>query len=233
MINIYCYNWNLKLSPQGIIDSNCGYHAIKNGNAMLNLLNDSNINYKNYLNSIKKSNKFYYLTSKNYTNNEINKYNKIIKSNSLSKDELYKIITGNNLNKNIFISYCANDIPFFNLYESKKIKELMKRDSYRFCVIIFKKEFTIAKHWIPIVFDKNKNKVHLHILDSYDMVWWGEQNLTKLVNYLYPKKNVFCVNDYKQGGSYYYITKVLYFIVLVFAVYLFIFGMFEVKKLKP
>ena len=56
MINIYCYNWNFKLSPQGIIDSNCGYHAIKNGNAMLNLLNNSTIDYNNYLNSIKKSN---------------------------------------------------------------------------------------------------------------------------------------------------------------------------------
>ena len=233
MINIYCYNWNFKLSPQGIIDSNCGYHAIKNGDAMLNLLNSSNIDYNNYLNSIKKSNKFYYLTSKEFTDNQIDKYNKVIKSNSLSKYELYKIIKGTNLNKNIFISYCDDKINMFDETETKEIKDIMKKDSYRFCVIIFKKEFTIAKHWIPIVFDKNKNNVHLHILDSYDMVWWGEQNLSKLVNYLYPNKNVYCVNDYKQGGSYYYITKVLYFIILVFAVYLFIFGMFEVKKLKP
>ena len=158
---------------------------------MLNLLNTSNIDYNNYLNSIKKSNKFYYLTSKKYTNNEIKNYNKVIKSNSLSKDELYKIIRGSNLNENIFISYCDNDIPFFNLYEKNKINELLKKDSYRFCVIIFKKEFTIAKHWIPIVFDRNKNKVHLHILDSYDMVWWGEQNLTNLVDNLYPKKMYF------------------------------------------
>ena len=233
MINIYCYNWNLKLSPQGIIDSNCGYHAIKNGNVMLNLLNTSNINYNNYLKSIKKSKKFNYLTSKEYTDKEITKYNKVINSNSLSKDELYKIIRGNNLDRNIFVSYCDKEIPFFNFYEDKQIKDLMKKDTYRFCVIIFKKEFSIAKHWIPIVFDKNKNILHLHILDSYDMVWWGEQNLSQLVDYLYPKKKVFCVNDYKQGGSYYYVTKLLYFLVLVLAVYLFIFGMFEVKKLKP
>ena len=67
MINIYCHNWNLELSPQGLIDSNCGYHAIKNGNTMLNLLNNTKIDYNNYLNCIKKSKYFYKLKSKDYT----------------------------------------------------------------------------------------------------------------------------------------------------------------------
>ena len=56
MINIYCYTWNLFLPPQGVVDSTCGYHALRNGNLMLKLLNNSQINYKNYVNSIKQSN---------------------------------------------------------------------------------------------------------------------------------------------------------------------------------
>ncbi len=231
MIKIYCYNWNFKLPPQGIIDSTCGYHAIRNGNMMLDLLNSSNLNYKNYANSITKSSKFKILKSFENSKNEIIKYQKTIKSNSLSKIELNSIIKNNNLNENIFISYCNNAYPMFNINETNKLNNILSKENYRICIIIFKKEFKIAKHWIPIVFDKKGNNVHLHILDSYDMVWWGEQNLNKLVNYFYPNKQVFCINDYKKGGSYYYLTKILHFIILVFAVYLFIFGMFEVKKI--
>lgn len=232
MINIYCHNWNLELSPQGLIDSNCGYHAIKNGNTMLNLLNNTKIDYNNYLNSIKKSKDYYKLKSKDYTEYEIKRYQNIINSNALSKNELYKIIRGSRLERNIFISYCNDKYPLFTLNEKKRIKEIQKKENYRFCVIIFKTELKMAKHWIPIVFDKIGNKLHLHILDSYDMIWWGEDNLNLLVNYLYPDKQVYCVNNYKKGISYFYITKLLHFIILVFVIYLFIFGMFEVKKLK-
>ena len=34
MVNIYCYTWNLYLPSQGLADSTCGYHAIKNGMRM-------------------------------------------------------------------------------------------------------------------------------------------------------------------------------------------------------
>ena len=44
MVNIYCYTWNLFLAPQGLADSTCGYHAIKNGNYMLKLLKSKNFN---------------------------------------------------------------------------------------------------------------------------------------------------------------------------------------------
>ena len=228
MINIYCYNWNLKLYPQGLIDSNCGYHAIKNGNSMLKILGEP-LNYNNYINSIKNSNKFYYLKSNKYTDEQINLYNKIIKSNSLSKKDLYKIIRNANLDQNIFISYCDDNFPMFTENETNKIKKLLKKDSYKFCIIIFKKKLSIVKHWIPIVFHKINNKVYLHILDSYDMIWWGEKNLNKLVNYLYPEKNVYCIKEYNKGMSYYYLTKILHFIILVFVIYLFMDGLFYVK----
>jgi len=138
MINIYCYTWNLFLPPQGVIDSTCGYHAIRNGNLMLDLLNNSKINYNDYVNSIKNTQYFKKLKSKNVMDKEIVNYQKTYKSNSLSKLDLQNIINSNKLNyDNIIITY--GDIN--NMFDNKdiiKIKNLNK-NNYRLCVIFFKK----------------------------------------------------------------------------------------------
>jgi|SaaInlStandDraft_6_1057023.scaffolds.fasta_scaffold14997_3 hypothetical protein len=231
MINIYCYTWNLFLPPQGVIDSTCGYHAIRNGNLMLNLLNNSKINYNDYVNSIKNTQYFKKLKSKNVMDKEIVNYQKTYKSNSLSKLDLQNIINSNKLNyDNIIITY--GDIN--HMFDNKdiiKIKNLNK-NNYRLCVIFFKKKLGVIKHWVPVVIDKKQSNVYLHILDSYDMSWMGDPILDNVINYMFPmKKNILCKKEIIEGNLYYYFTKTIHIGILILVVYLFIYGMFEVKNL--
>ena len=54
MVQIYCYNWNLYLPPEGIFDSTCGYHALRNGNEMLSILNINDLEIDdNYISNLK------------------------------------------------------------------------------------------------------------------------------------------------------------------------------------
>jgi len=231
MINIYCYTWNLFLPAQGVIDSTCGYHAIRNGNTMLDLLNNSSINYNDYVNSIKKSQYFKRLKSTKIMNEEVIKYQNTYKSNSLSKSDLQLIIDDNILNQNIIITYPDSEF-IFDKIDSAKIKRLKNQKNYRICIILFKKKLDIVKHWVPIVIDKKGSNVYVHILDSYDMSWWGDPNIDKIIHNIYPKnKRILCKKEIVSGNLYYYSTKILHIIILIFVVYLFIYGMFEVKKL--
>ena len=230
MINIYCYTWNLFLPPQGVIDSTCGYHAIRNGNLMLDLLNNSVIDYNNYVSCIKRSHYYKKLKSENIMNNEIVKYQKTYKSNSLSKSDLQNIISSNKLNKNIFITYGDINVMFDSI-DNVKIKSLNK-NNYRICIIFFKKKLGVIKHWVPVVIDKKQSNVYLHILDSYDMSWWGDPILDNVINHMFPmKKNILCRKEIIEGNLYYYFTKTIHICILILVVYLFIYGMFEVKKL--
>lgn len=231
MINIYCYTWNLFLPPEKIIDSTCGYHAIRNGNLMLNLLKNSKINYKNYVNSIKKSNYFKKLKSTCEMENEILKYQNTYKSNSLSKSDLQLIIDDNLLSKDIIITY-VDERNMFSDLENVKIRKLLTKNKYKLCVVFFKVKFNVIKHWIPIVFDKNEKNVHVHILDSYDMSWYGDPLIDKIIDNIYPvNKRILCKREMIKGDMYYNVTKLIYIIILILVVYLFIYGMFEVKNL--
>lgn len=211
MINIYCYNWNFKLPPQELLDSNCGYHAIRNGSLMLNILNN-----KNSISDLKSNNKL---------NDKLNKYYSVIKKNSLSRDEMYKIINSIHKNENIFIIYFH---PNINILEKDKIrlKEVMKRRNYNICFIIFKNKLNIVKHWIPIVLKKKSNNVKLYILDSYDMLWNGDNDIETLLNYLYKNYKLKCIDNYYKGNIYYFITKTIQLIIIIISIYLFINGYF-------
>ena len=160
----------------------------------------------------------------------INKYQKTYKSNSLSKSDLQNIISSNKLNKNIFITYGDINVMFDSI-DNVKIKSLNK-NNYRMCIIFFKKKLGVIKHWVPVVIDKKQSNVYLHILDSYDMSWWGDPILDNVINHMFPmKKNILCRKEIIEGNLYYYFTKTIHICILILVVYLFIYGMFEVKKL--
>ena len=241
MSKINCYTWNLMLPPQGVIESKCGYYAIRNGIIMLNLLNSENINYSssgiygstynNYIKSIKECNTYKKMISFKQMEFDIKKYESVIKSNSLSKSQLKLIINKNNFNMNIFIVYVDNK----NMFDKKdllKLNNILNKPNYRICIIIFKEKLNIIKHWVPIVIDNNNNNIHLHILDSYDMVWWGDPTLKKLINFLYPyNKKITCEKENIKGDLYYFFIKTAEISIIIFVIYLFMYGMFE-KKLK-
>ena len=90
MVQIYCFNWNLYLPPEGIFDSTCGYHALRNGNEMLNVLYKNS--YKiddNYIDKLK--NKSVKLKSKVDLLNDIVTFKNQYNSNFLSRKNLESI----------------------------------------------------------------------------------------------------------------------------------------------
>lgn len=230
MVNIYCYTWNLFLAPQGLADSTCGYHALKNGNYMLKLLKNKNYNELNYIQNIQKCSDFKKLQSKKFLEDELKKYQSYYNSHLLSRSNLKHIIKSTNMDSDIFIVYLEDKSNMFEKSDYSRVVEIMSKKYYKICIIFFKKRIEIITHWVPIVFDRRDNNIHMHILDSYDMSWWGDENLNELVNRLYPNANIYCKNDYYEGNLYYICYKSIELLVLIVIIYLFLDGL--IKKIK-
>ena len=226
MIKIYCYTWNLFLPSQGLADSTCGYHALKNGNLMLKILREGQFNEGNYLEKIKKCPDYKKLTSKSYFDKELLKYESYYKSHLLSRNNLKHIIKKCNMEQNIFIVYLEDKQNMFDNEDKIKINNILNLDSYQICIIFFKKRIQVITHWVPIVFDKKSDNVHMHILDSYDMSWWGDSNLSDLVFRLYPGASINCIDQFYQGNIYYTTYKFLELLILIIIIYLFVNGLF-------
>ena len=232
MIDIYCYTWNLSMPPEGVFDCTCGYHAIRYGTKMLNILNKVNPKINDdYIIKIKKDNLFDDFTSKYSLLKDIEIYKKHYNSNFLARSHLNIIINGLNLNKNIFIIYLDNE-NLFNLKDREIIFNILRKNNYKICFIFFK-EFMAITHWVPIVFDRQDDKVYIHILDSYDYTWFGDISLNKLVNLLYPyNKRINCKMDLVKGRTQCFLNKLIEFIVIVVIIILFVNGLFTIHKIK-
>ena len=228
MIKITCHTWNSFLPKQDLFDSTCGYHAIRNGISMLKLLNENKIQYKNYVSSIKKTKNYKMLLSEQHLNKDINNYKNIYKNNQLSKQDLLKIAGSfYNLN-NFFITYL--DDKFLSDEELIRLNDFKRKRSYKICFIIYINDINLVKHWVPIVLDKNGNDVKLHILDSYNYIWFGDRKLTFLLDKLYKKRIIKCSNDNLKGTIIFTVKNIMIMIIYIFFIYLFILG-FQNKKL--
>lgn len=222
--NIYYYNWNLYLPPEGIFDSTCGYHALRNGSKMLKILNENNFKInESYINNIKS--KSYDLKSKVNLLYELNIYRKQYNSNYLSRNDLKFIIKNLKLSKNIFIIYL--DIEnISNFQDNINLKNIVKQNSYKICFIYFK-EFLGITHWIPIVLDKQNNDIYVHILDSYDFAWNGDICINKIINSLYPShKKINYKKELVKGRFICFGYKFIEFLFLIISIYIFINGLF-------
>ena len=89
-------------------------------------------------------------------------------------------------------------------------------------------DINLVKHWVPVVLDKRDNNVRLHILDSYNYVWFGDKKLNYLLDKLYKNRVVKCSNDNLKGTIIFSVKNILLVIVYIFFIYLFILG-FENK----
>lgn len=228
MIKLTCHTWNSYLPKQGLFDSTCGYHAIRNGISMLKLLNENKIEYKNYVSSIKETKNYKLLISERELNKDLHNYVQIYKSNKLCKQDLLKI-AGNfyNLN-NVFITYLDNE--FLSKEELIRLNDIKRKRMYKICFIFYVNDINLVKHWVPIVLDKNGNNIKLHILDSYNYVWFGDKKLNFLLDKLYKRRIVKCNNDNLKGTIIFTIKNITIVIIYVFFIYLFILG-FQNKKL--
>ena len=91
MIDIYCYTWNLSMPPEGVFDCTCGYHAIRYGTKMLNILNKVNPKINDdYIIKIQKDNLFDDFTSKYSLLKDIEIYKKHYNSNFLARSHTTK-----------------------------------------------------------------------------------------------------------------------------------------------
>ena len=231
MVQIYCYNWNLYLPPEGIFDSTCGYHALRNGNEMLSILNIND--YKiddNYISNLKNNSDK--LKSKVDLFNDIQIYKNQYNSNFLSRTNLKLIKENLNLNSNIFIIYLDVE-NIFDFEEKYKLEKILKNKSYKICFIYFK-EFIGVTHWVSLVIDKQEDKAYVHILDSYDYSWYGDKTIDKLINMLYPiNSKINCQKDIVKGRFLCFSYKSTELLFLVISIYIFINGLFlrfDIKK---
>lgn len=201
MFNIKSHNWNLILKNESILDSECGYHALLNGNFMLNILlnNDFKINNK-YINNIKKC------IYKSYNfNNKLNELKRFIDRPSLSKNDLEYLINKGKLSNNIFI--------YVNGIYNNELKEIISKKNCKVCIIFFRDYLCFFKHWIPIVIDKQENEIYIHILDSFHLIWWGDKILNEIIYKFFKLKF-----DNKI-----ILSKLLFFIIKFFELFIIIF----------
>jgi len=209
---IKCYNENLKLSPQGLIDANCSYHAVRNASLMVKIL--LGLRQKNDLYSKEKLEED--ILSLRQTDNNLRKI-------KLTINEIYEMINDNKLSDILDIIYYNKcNISFYNNNNFNKFKQ--KKFIHGF--IITKKRFGIY-HWIPIVVNKKNEDIDIYILDSYHMGWWGDIRITKLIKTLFPnysKKKILCSNNRIMGDSLFIFTKLLQMIFYFIALYLFMRG---------
>lgn len=222
MINIFCFNWNLELPPQNLIDGTCGHHALRNGDRMLNLLQNNSIDNNNYIDNIKNTKDYKKISSKKYLEKDINYFKKILNKSKLNKNNLNLIKNKAKLNDNIFIIYNKNNIK----------KNFFKNDKYKICLIIFINHYNIINHWVPIIIDKNYDKVYLHILDSYHLIWWKNNKIKSIIDYIFPNNKIKCKNESFKGKIIFYFSKFVEIIILISCLYFFILGFHLKFKLK-
>ena len=224
MIQIYCFNWNLNLPPEGIFDSTCGYHALRNGNEMLSILKINNFKIdENYIDKIKS--KSVKLKSKADLINDINIYKNQYNSNFLSRKNLKLIQENLNLSSNIFFIYLDVE-NIFSFYDKYKLGKILIKKSYKVCFIYFK-EFVGVTHWVPIVIDKQDDKAYIHILDSYDFSWYGDKTIDNFIKMLYPiNRKINCQKEIVKGRFLCFSYKSTELLFLVISIYIFINGLF-------
>ena len=231
MLTFYCYTWNKYLPPQKLIDGTCSFHSIRNSNYMVNILENIKNYDKNYVDNIKKEKNFKNMCSKELLDTDLlnlieNKINL-----SLTGSQIKQIIIKKNLSKNIFTVYFQGCKSEFDEKDLLKINNIMRKESYIISFIMFKKRLSVT-HWCPLVIDKRKNIVNVHIVDSYDMFWWGDPRINSILNKFYPgKKNVKCIKDNFKGDIYYATKTGFHILVHFFVIYIFIYGLsLKLKK---
>ena len=231
MLKFKCYTWNKYLPEQKLIDGTCSFHSLRNINYMIKILSDiKTYNNSSYITKIKKNTNFNKLISIKQLNTDLNF---LIDNNNLRLNgkQLKKIIKKKGLSQNIFPVYFKDCTSQFYHDDLNLINKIIKKKSYIIGFNLFVKRLNI-KHWCPVIIDKKDNIINVHIVDSYNMTWWGDSRINSLINYLYPgKKNITCTDD-NFKGSLYYISKTIFDSSVYFiALYLFIYAIFIRFKL--
>lgn len=180
-MNVNCFNWNYIVPKQYIWESTCGYHAIRNSIIMYTILISINKynNRKEYINQISKNVNFNNLLSEQELNYEIKKYKKILnKKADINSDDIKTIF---NI---IQPSFPINIIYDFKNHNLKLLNNDIK------VLIVYRQKMHFSRHWIPVIIQKMNNNINIHIIDSFESTWYGEEVINNIINSI--KKD----NDY-------------------------------------
>ena len=175
MYNLNCYNWNNILPEQYIWESTCGYHALRNSICFYRILIQIS-KYSDYLKQIKNNQNYLTLISETDMLDKIKKYQKITyKKGDVNYLHLKKIIDKKYKNYPIQILYNLNNCDLN--FENNDIK----------IFILYRKKLKFSKHWLPIIIQRINNQFNLHILDSFQSTWFGDQIINDFTNKLQKK----------------------------------------------
>lgn len=231
MLNINCFTWNKYLPEQELIEGTCSFHSIRNADYMIKILKNIKIN-SSYTDNIKKNIFFKKMTSKKQLDIDLKYLIGNLKNLRLNGKEIKKIIKDKNLSDNIFPVYYSDCKSEFYSEDILKIKEVKRQKSYIISFILFKKRLNMISHWCPIIIQKNINNINVHIVDSYNMTWWGDPRINSLIKHLYPgPKNISCSKDNIKGDLFYISKTIFHTVVYFVAIYLFIYAIFYKFKL--
>ena len=186
MYNLNCYNWNNILPEQYIWESTCGYHALRNSICFYRILIQIS-EYSDYLKQIKNNQNYFSLISESDMLEKIKEYQKITdKKGDVSYLHLKKIIDKKYKNYPIQILYNLNNCDLN--FKNNDIK----------IFILYRKKLKFSKHWLPIVIQKINNQFNLHILDSFQSTWFGDQIISNIINKLdnkYENLKINCISN--------------------------------------
>jgi hypothetical protein len=222
-LTLNCITWNKYLPEQYLWETNCGYHAFRNGSIMYNIINNINKKgYNKYISDIVNNKKFKRLLNKKTLRKDLLKYMKEFNGSSrINSLQLHNLIDKYENNKNIYAIYPLKDDIYMALNFKKFLKkfntDFKSKKKVTYCFLVYRAVPPLFTHWVPIIFDKRDNNVYIHIIDSFNLVFSGDKSINKLINILFNKFNISnkCKNFRIPGKIITYSTKLITFIELV------------------
>lgn len=165
-MEVYLYTWNNYLETQYIWDGTCGYHALKNTLNMMYILNDYHLTNDNYIIDDLLNNKNICNKLNNYKSSNISRNYYIMLSDGLKSTNVYDLKNiSDHIDKN-------NNLYFWDIYEDRSnLIKIIKNNIIGVYGVIIYYEDLLCKHWYGCVIDIMKNKIVIHLLDSYSLIW--------------------------------------------------------------
>ena len=194
-LKFICLTWNNYLTHQSILEDTCGYYAFVNLIEISNVLrsnNDSNVINK-MLKYLNESN------NDNITKQKVSYFKKIIKRNMITLNDIKYL---ENLNKNyndinkVYIN--NNKCTFIDDFNISKFNDDFADNSIAFYNFIIQYKYAgIIDHMVPIIINRVNDNVYIHILDSYKLLWNGDNILSTFYATLFGNNiidNLYCKN---------------------------------------
>lgn len=186
-LKFICLTWNNYLPQQSIIESTCGYYAYSNIVEFSKII--ENCDNDNIIDIIK--NKLKQSGYKKSIKDNIISYRKLIGKDMITREDASKIhiYEYNKTGKStidyefeIYDGYGKLSPPYsVSTFKPDKIKKaLMTEEDCIYKIMIESIHYNVINHMVPTIIQKIGNNVYIHILDSFRLLWNGDNILREL-----------------------------------------------------